>query len=67
MGNTRLHTDMVKLVGVCLQLVARNKCGGLRNTSKGIALATHEHVARYEDKLRKINMKVINKLMVLVT
>jgi hypothetical protein len=59
---------MVKLMGVCLQLVARNKCGGLRNTSKEILLATHEHISRYEeDKLRKINMKVINKLEVLIT
>ena len=32
LGNNRLHTDMVKLMDVCLQLVARNKCGGLRNT-----------------------------------
>jgi hypothetical protein len=58
---------MVKLMGVCLQVVARNKCDGLRNTSKGIPLATHEHVARYEeDKSHKINMEIINKLVVLV-
>ena len=68
LGNTRLHIDMVKLMGVCLQLVARNKCGGLRNPSKEIPLATHEHISRYEeDKLHKINMKVINKLEVLIT
>jgi len=67
LGNTRLHIDMVKLMGVCSQLVARNKYGGLRNTSKCIPLAAHEHIARHEDKLHKINMKVINKLMVLVT
>jgi hypothetical protein len=59
---------MVKLMGVCLQLVARNKCGGLRKTSKGIPLATHEHVSRNEeDKPHKINMEIINKLVVLVT
>jgi hypothetical protein len=59
--------DMVKLMGVFLQFVARNKCGGLRNTSKGIPLGTHEHVARYEeDKPHKINMEIINKLVVLV-
>jgi hypothetical protein len=59
---------MVKLMGVRLQLVVRNKCDGLINTSKEIPLATHEHVSRYEeDKLRKINMKVINELEVLIT
>jgi hypothetical protein len=52
---------------VCVQLVARIKCGGLRNTCKWVSFATHEHVARYEDKLHKVNMKVINKLVVLVT
>ena len=67
LGNTWLHTDVVKLIDVCLLLVARNKCGGMRNTSKGIPMATHEHVARYEVKLHKINMKVINKSVILVT
>ena len=48
MDNTRLPVDMVKLMGVCSQLVARNKCGGLRNTFMEIPLATHEHVTRHE-------------------
>jgi hypothetical protein len=51
---------MVKLVGVCLQSVARSKCGGLRNTSKGIPSTTHKHISRYEEDKGKVK-KSLNR------
>jgi hypothetical protein len=40
---------MVKLMSVCLQVLTRNECGGLRNTSKGIPSTTYKHISRYEE------------------